>query len=160
MTTPSNKLEIQLQELEHEILNFKNHFNLVIKKMNLVKKQVKKINNNKIKKDKKDKKEDINNSNFNEPILHKFNKEISNILNLEQNKEILFSEFNNKLNQYIINNNLITNNLEKDNNKINIVNINDDFKNILKETRSYKINNLTLKNIHLYLKHNYSIKNK
>ena len=158
MTTPSNKLEIQLQELEHEILNFKNHFNLVIKKMNLVKKQVKKINNNKIKKNKKDKKD--NSNNFNEPILHKFNKEISNILNLEQNKEILFSEFNNKLNQYIINNNLINNNLEKDNNKINIVNINDDFKNILKETRSYKINNLTLKNIHLYLKHNYSIKKK
>jgi hypothetical protein len=159
MTTPSNKLEIQLQELEHEILNFKNHFNLVIKKMNLVKKQVKKINNNKIKKNKKDKKD--NSNNFNEPILHKFNKEISNILNLEQNKEILFSEFNNKLNQYIINNNLINNNnLEEDNNKINIVNINDDFKNILKETRSYKINNLTLNNIHLYLKHNYSIKKK
>ena len=159
MTTPSNKLEIQLKELEHEILNFKNHFNLVIKKMNLVKKQVKKINNNKIKKNKKDKKD--NSNNFNEPILHKFNKEISNILNLEQNKEILFSEFNNKLNQYIINNNLINNNnLEEDNNKINIVNINDDFKNILKETRSYKINNLTLNNIHLYLKHNYSIKKK
>ena len=152
----TTKLDKHLTELEVDILKLKKDFFSIIKKFNLVKKEFIKINGNgnDLKKNKKKERKNKDDNNFNEPILYNFSKEICDILELEHNKELLFSDFNKKINQYLINNNLLINK------KINIDTINNKFIEIFsKDIREKKINTITLKNIHTYLKHNYSIKN-
>ena len=139
MSVSSTKLDNHLKELEGDILKLKKDFFSIIKKFNLVKKELKKTG--KI----------SSSNNFTEPILYNLNNKLCSILKIEPNKEIIFSLLNKKINEYLSNHNLIS----KDNNKIII---NDELKVILKETRTYKFSKLTHTNIHLYLKHNYTIK--
>ena len=168
----NTKLDKHFKELEDDMLNLKKSFFSIIKKFNLVKKEFNKINGNqnkvdnkgnksnkrnkgnkKICKKEKKSKENKDDNNFNEPILSNFSKEICNILKLESDKELVFSEFNKKINQYLTNNNLLINE------KINSDNMNDEFKSIFsKNTKDKKLNTITIKNIHNYLKHNYTIK--
>ena len=158
-SSSKDKLEKDFIDLENDLLKLKQDFFSIIKKFNKVKKGIgkKTVTNEKKKKKKEKKKKVINEDNFNEPILYKLDNNFCSILDIPQNTEITFSFLNQKVNEYLIKNKLINLSEEKNNEQPKII-LNKELKTILKDSRTYKLSKLTCNNIHLYLKHNYTIK--
>lgn len=150
--TSFKKLMDKLDIIDKDVAKLKTDFFSVSKKIKAFKKDLAKemINIDKKEATKKPKKKKEDAVIFNEPILINLTDEVKKLFNITQN-EISFSNFNKKVNKYLVDNNLI----DREN---KLIKLNDDLLIVLKFTRRNTKSKLNYNTVHNFLKHNYTIK--
>lgn len=151
--TSLKKLLDKLNNIDKDVIKLKTEFTKIGRNIKTLKKDLEKEIVNLDKKPKKPnedkkKKEDLN---FNEPILYNINTNVKTLFNIVE-EEITFSNFNKKVNEYLVNNNLIDKERK-------LIILNDELISILKFTRRNTKSKLNYNTVHNFLKHNYKIKN-
>lgn len=151
--TSLKKLLDKLDNIDKDFTKLKTEFLNIGKNVKALKKELSKELTNLDKKEKPNKKGKDKKNNvtlFTEPILININNDVKLLFGITED-EITFSNFNNKINTYLVSNNLI----DKER---NLIILNDELSRVLKFTRKNTKSKLNYKTVHNYLKHNYTLK--
>ena len=147
-----NRLLGKLDNIDKDFIKLKTDFLKIGKNIKSLKKELSKEITNNDKKKQPNKKGTGKNSapQFIEPILININNDVKILFSIS-GEEITFSNFNKKVNKYLIDNNL----LDKEK---KLIILNDELSKVLKFTRKNTKSKLNYNTVHNYLKHNYSFK--
>ena len=145
------KLLNKLDNIDKDFTKLKADFLKIGKNLKSFKKELSKEITNLDKKGESNKKGKVNHDpQFTEPILINIHNDVKILFGITE-EEITFSNFNKKVNKYLVDNNL----LDKER---KLIILNDELSGVLKFTRKNTKSKLNYNTVHNFLKHNYSIK--